>query len=90
MLTLYPYLITVTCSDSDRLADQAGAGAMTSHHCDVVVLPTSQIEEFAVSVCAVALSLVAETAASIDSVGCGPVCSVPCNCGDVSLAVHLC
>lgn len=67
----------ITCGDSGGLADQAGAGVVTSHYCNAVVLPTFQIKELAVSVCAVTLSLVAETAASKDGVRCGTRCSVP-------------
>lgn len=86
-LCLCQWLWFVTCSGSDGLADQTDTGVVTGHHCNAVVLPTSQVEEITGSVCGVALSFVAETAVSIDGVRCGAAGDVPRGGGDACLTV---
>lgn len=81
-------LVGVTCGGSDGLADQTDAGAVTGHHCDVVVLATRQVGESTVGVRAVTFGVVAEAAPGVGGVRCGAARRVPRDRGDAGLAVR--
>lgn len=90
LLCGYDRLYFITCGGLDSLAGHADTGVMESHYCDVVVLSTGQVKEVTVGVGVVTLSIVAQTAPSIDSVRCGTQRRIPCDCSDAGVAVHPC